>query len=333
MLFTRVATIGLFLLSTGYLVSQNTAEVHSVRLESGVSGHIHPSICVCKSGALVAVYCKSEYKPCLITRSTDGGMTWSKPSLFPHTVNTDIYPGSLTTLADGKIVHMWNVWFKTGEKTKSRHVAYSVSSDDGITWSKPENISKNRDEKVESVIRHPFIELSKNEWLLTLMDRTVVYNPVSKMEKPFGDGRKHGLVPIVKTMAGTLISGTGLRSTDGGKQWSEIKNFPDISTQGWRHEMLALEDGLVMVSQIPGPGIGGDRIQFVFSQDDGKTWNTKQPFEFYNPQRAIGGRACPRTVLLKSGSLGTIFYDTDPKQVDGSGVFYRKTGKSAWGMN
>jgi len=62
MIFTRVATIGLFLL-TGYLIGQNTAEVHSVRLESSVSGHIHPAICVCKSGTLVAVFCKSEFKP------------------------------------------------------------------------------------------------------------------------------------------------------------------------------------------------------------------------------------------------------------------------------
>jgi hypothetical protein len=74
-----------YFLLTGYLIGQNTAEVHSVRLESGVSGHIHPAICVCKSGALVAVYCKSEFKPYLVTRSTDEGKTWSKPVPFPHT--------------------------------------------------------------------------------------------------------------------------------------------------------------------------------------------------------------------------------------------------------
>jgi hypothetical protein len=322
-----------YFLLTGYLVAQNTGELHSVRLESGVSGHIHPAICVCKSGTLVAVFCKNEFKPYLITRSTDEGKTWSKPVPFPHTTQTDVYPGSLTTLTDGRIVHMWNVWFKTGEKSKSRHVAYSISSDEGVTWSTPENLSRNMNDKVESVIRHPFVELSETEWLLPLMDRTVVHNPATKMESPFGDGRNHGLVPVVKTRAGSLISGKGLLSADNGKSWSEIKNFPDISSQGWRHQMVSLPNGLVLLSQIIGPGFGGDKIHFILSKDDGKSWDIENPLEFYNPGRAIGGRACPRTVLLKSGSLGTIFYDTDPKQEGGSGVFYRKTDKSAKNQN
>ena len=71
-----------------------------VRIDGGVSGHIHPALCLTKKGTLVAVYCKSEYEPYLITRSTDGGKTWSKPALFPPTEKTRVYPGSLTTLAD-----------------------------------------------------------------------------------------------------------------------------------------------------------------------------------------------------------------------------------------
>src|SRR5262245_36195982 len=78
-----------------------------VRIDSGVSGHIHPALCVTSKGTLVAVYCKSEYAPYLLTRSTDGGKTWSMPVPFPHTVKTQVYPGSLTTLSDGRIVHAW----------------------------------------------------------------------------------------------------------------------------------------------------------------------------------------------------------------------------------
>src|SRR5947207_93643 len=103
----------------------------AVRLETGVSGHIHPALCISKKGTLVAVYCKSEYKPYLITRSTDGGKTWSKPELFPHTVGSQVYPGSLTTLADGRLVHAWNVWYAADDKLRSRYVAYSTSADDG----------------------------------------------------------------------------------------------------------------------------------------------------------------------------------------------------------
>lgn len=294
-----------------------------VRIESGVSGHIHPALCITKKGTLVAVYCKSEYKPYLITRSTDGGKTWSKPILFPPTEKAQVYPGSSATLADGRIVHAWNVWYPAAAKLMSRFVAYSISADDGITWSEPKHFAKSKNEKEGSVIRHPIVELSPGSWLVPLMDRTILYNPETGVESPFGDSRNHGLVPIVRTVKGTLVSGKGLRSTDGGKTWVEVKPFPDVSSQGWRHQLIALKSGWLLASQIVGPGVGGGKINFIVSRDDGKTWDMDHPVEFYNPGRAIGGRACPRTVEIDGRTLGTIFYDIDAKQSGGSGVFFR----------
>jgi lysophospholipase L1-like esterase len=307
------------------ITAQPQEQASIVRIDSGVSGHIHPALCITKKGTLVAVYCKSEYQPYLITRSTDRGRTWSKPALFPHTVKTQVYPGSLTTLADGRLLHAWNVWFPVGDKGRSRYVAYSLSDDDGLTWTEPVSLAKNQDPKVESVIRHPIVELSPTAWLLPLADRAVVYNPLTKQETPFGDGRSHGLVPIVRTGKGTLVSGKGLRSTDGGKNWQEIKPFPDVASQGWRHQLVSLPNGLLLASQILGPGVGGERINFILSRDDGRSWDLDHPVEFYNPGRAIGGRACPRTVALDGQTLATIFYDTDGNQPGGSGVFIRAT--------
>jgi hypothetical protein len=150
-----------------------------------------------------------------------------------------------------------------------------------------------------------------------------VYNPATGEETPFGDGTSHGLVPIVRTAGATLVSGRGKRSTDGGKTWHEMKPFPDVFTQGWRHEMIALKNGWLLASQIIGPGVGGERINFIVSRDDGKSWDMDHPVEFYNPGRPIGGRACPRTVEIDEKTLGTIFYDTDATQPGGSGVFFR----------
>jgi hypothetical protein len=293
-----------------------------VRIDSKVSGHIHPALCITRKGTLIATYCRAEYKPHLITRSTDGGKTWSKPEPFPHTVKTQVYPGSLTTLADGRIVHAWNVWFDAEPKKKSRYVAYSISSDDGVTWAEPVNFDKNEKPTVHSVIRHPILELSPTSWLVPLMDRTIAYNPETKVSTPFGS---HGLVPIVRTPKKTLISGEGLRSTDGGRTWEAVKPFPDVSSQGWRHEMLALSNGWLLASQIVGPGVGGEKIHFIVSRDDGRTWDVKDPVVFYDPGRAIGGRACPRTVQLDDETLGTVFYDTDAAQPGGSGVFFKRT--------
>ncbi|MFM7097796.1 MAG: sialidase family protein [Gemmataceae bacterium] len=316
------SALGVLLIS-GVLGAQDPGLPAPVRIDSGVSGHIHPALAITKKGNLVAVYCKSEYNPYLVTRSLDMGKTWSKPALFPHTVDTQVYPGSLTTLADGRLVHAWNVWFNIDDKKRSRHVAFSISEDDGVTWSKPKNINKNKDEKIESVIRHPIVELSTDKWLLPLMDRTVLYNPATGEESVFGDGKNHGLVPIIKTVKNTLVSGKGLRSTDEGKTWVEIKPFPDVSSQGWRHQMVSLDNGLLVASQIVGPGFGGDVINFIVSKDDGKTWLLDKPVEFYNPGRPVGGRACSRSVMLDDQTLGTIFYDTDAKQSGGSGIFFR----------
>jgi hypothetical protein len=133
--------------------------------------------------------------------------------------------------------------------------------------------------------------------------------------------RNHGLTPVVRTAKGTLISGKGLRSTDAGKTWEEIKPFPDVSTQGWRQQMIALKNGWLLASQSNGPGFGGDRIHFIVSRDDGKSWDMDHPVEFYNPGRAIGGLACPRSVEIDDKTLGTIFYDTAAP--DGAGVFFR----------
>ncbi len=315
-----------FLFLAPSVFAQNSELSPLARLETGVSGHIHPALCISKKGTLVGVYCKKEYMPYLIVRSTDGGKTWSPPALFPHTIKTQVYPGSLTTLADGRLVHAWNVWFSPGEKEKSsRYVAYSISSDDGVTWSEPKTLAKAKDPKVHSVIRHPFVELSATAWLIPLADRTALYNPETGQETTFGDGSNHGLTPIVRTAKGTLVSGKGLRSIDAGKTWEQIKPFPDVSTQGWRHQMIALKNGMLLASQIVGPGVGGEQINFIVSRDDGKSWDMNNPVEFYNPSRAIGGRACPRTVEIDNKTLGTIYYDTDEKQAGGNGVFFRTT--------
>lgn len=311
------------LLATSSTFAEKSELPPPVRIGSGVSGHIHPALCVTSKGTLVAVFCKKERAPHLISRSTDGGKSWSQPVLFPPTTTTGIYPGSLTTLADGRIVSTWNVWFRVAEKVESRYVAYSISSDDGVTWSEPVSLAKNADPKIHSVIRHPIVELSPDSWLFPLADRTVLYNQKTGVESPFGDGTNHGLVPIVRTAAGTFVSGKGSRSADGGKTWKPIKPFPDVFTQGWRHEMIALKNGWLLASEIPGPGVGGEKINFILSRKDGASWDTEHPVEFYNPGRAIGGRACPRTVELDDHTLGTIYYDTDDTQPGGSGVFFR----------
>src|SRR5262249_48279056 len=160
-------------------------------------------------------------------------------------------------------------------------VRLSVSGDDGKTWSEPKDLPKNPD--AQSVVRHPVLELADDAWLFSLMDRTLVYNPKAGEVKPFGDGRNHGLVPVVRTAKGTLVSGAGRRSVDGGKTWDKVSPFPKIGADGWRYEMVALDNGWLVASEVLGPGVGGERWRFVVSRDDGRTWDLDGAAVYYDP--------------------------------------------------
>lgn len=319
---------GLCFLTNAAFALEPAADAKPVRIASDVSGHIHPAACVTKNGTVLVIYGKRDYRDLHLTRSTDGGKTWSEPTPFTHTAKLEIYPGSLTALRDGRVVHAWNTWYqneaeKDPKKAKSRFVQFSISSDDGKTWSEPKSLPKNPE--AFSVIRHPFLELADDSWLFSLSDRTLTYTPKTEAVAAFADGQKHGLVPIVRTPKGTLVSGSGQRSTDGGKTWDKIAPFPKIGADGWRYDMVALDNGYLVASEVLGEGIGGNKWRFVVSRDDGKSWDFDGSVEFYNPGRPIGGRACPRTVQLDKDTIGTVFYDTDAKQPGGSGVFFLRT--------
>ena len=289
-----------------------------VRIADPVDGHIHPAACVGRQGTIVVTFGRVNHRDLRITRSTDGGRTWAAATPFGPTEQKTYYPGSLTTLSDGRLLHAWNRWNGEATEDEPRSVLYSLSSDDGLTWSDPRPLP--RDPKVMSVVRHPIVELAQDRWLFSLSDRTLVFDPTKGASEPFGDGRQHGLVPIVRTPRGTFVSGAGLRSTDSGKTWEPIENFPNLKEQGWRHELVALANGWLLASEILGPGVGGERIRYRISTDDGVTWD--RTFEYYHPGRPIGGRACPRTVELDSDAIGVVFYDVDANQPGGPGVFF-----------
>ncbi len=289
-----------------------------VRIATPIGGHIHPAACVSQAGTIVVTYGHINHRDLRITRSTDGGKTWASPTPFAPTIKKTFYPGSLTTLKDGRLLHAWNRWSGETVETEARSVLFSMSADDGLNWSDPKPFP--RDPQVMSVIRHPLVELAANQWLVSLSDKTFVFDPIKESSHPLGDGRSHGLVPIVRTPKGTFVSGAGLRSTDDGKSWQPIAKFPNLKEQGWRHEMVGLANGWLLASEIPGPGVGGEKLRYVISRDDGLTWD--QTYEYYNPGRPVGGRACPRTLQLDADSLGVVFYDVEPKQDGGPAVFF-----------
>jgi predicted acyl esterase len=317
-----------------------------VRVADVSDGHVHPALCVTRKGTLLAVFNKSGGggKELLLCRSTDDGKTWSKPEAIPSIKDCSIYPGSLTTLADGRIVLHWSCYRSEGER-RWRVPQFCLSDDDGKTWGKPRELPLT-DFTNNSCLRHPILELSADEWVCPLYDRTIVYNVKMNQVKLFGDGRNHGMVPIVRTVKGTIVSGApqadasvplgsprdlvgGLRSTDGGKTWEALHALPHFGVAGY--DLTPLSNGwVVLTSIVYGVGEDGEwAFELIASRDDGKSWDTRHPVEVYNPGRRIAGRGWPRTVQINKETLGTLFYDLDARQVGGPGVFFVRTPLTA----
>jgi hypothetical protein len=321
-----------------------------VRVADVISGHIHPALAVTPRGDLLAVYNKQGGggKELLLCRSRDGGRTWTAPVAVPGIVQCSIYPGSLTTLSDGRIVLAWACYRGSGENYH-RTAHYCVSADDGASWSAPHDLPL-ADSSKFTALRYPLLELSPTRWVWPLYDRTIVFDEQSGQITPFGDGRDHGMVPIVRTANGTLISGAvyerrgalagkpgplanGLRSTDGGQTWQALHAFPKFGVAGY--DLTPLPDGRVVLTSIVrednGKPLREDDVQderayeLSVSRDDGQTWDRARAVRIYDPGRRIAGRGWPRTLLIDRETLGTLFFDLDPQLPGGPGLFFLRT--------
>ncbi len=327
---------------TGNAYAEGAKPLAPVRVADVIDGHVHPSVCVTHSGDVLAVYNKSGGggKELLLCRSRDGGRTWSAPVVIPVINDCSIYPGSLTTLRDGRIVLHWSCYRREGER-RWRVPQYCVSDNEGMSWSPPRDLPID-DHSNYSCLRHSILELDENRWVCPLYDRTVVLDLSRNTIRPFGDRRNHGMVPIVRTAKGTIVSGAPqanapvpvgrpgksvrrLRSTDGGKTWRALNALPYFGVAGYDLTVLD-NDWIVLTSIVYGVGVDGEwSYELLVSCDDGQTWSDREAVEIYNPGRRISGRGWPRTVQLDQQMLGTLFYDLDPNQPGGPGLFFVRT--------
>jgi hypothetical protein len=286
-------------------------------------GHVHPSICRTKDGTLIVVFKGNNVLLC--TRSRDGGQTWTpaaeiatsakRPEVIREVKTFEVYPGTADVLPDDRVVVTWNYIAddKANDGYYERALLYSISSDQGKTWSEQALIGPVAGKHLGAV-RHNVLPWSDGRWLLPLrVGPPRLFHPESKELEVFAltgpDKKQHSFQQIIRTPKGTLLAmgPVMLRSTDEGQSWETVNGFravPDIDTAEGRY-LTVLRDGRILVTF--GVGTTNKGLSYNFSADDGLTWNNDHTAVLLPDQSIAARYYSARTVQLDDQHLGTVF--------------------------
>ena len=297
-------------------------------LAARISGHIHPSICQTKNGTLVVVYKGANVLMC--SRSTDKGSTWSKPEAIvtsakrPDVIREvkkfEVYPGTADTLPDDRVLVTWN--YIADDKAKDgyyeRALLYTISFDQGRTWSEQKLIGP-IDGKHLGAVRHNVLPWTEGRWMLPLRTGPPrLFDPKTDQLTVFplveSDGKQHEFQQILRTAKGTLLAmgPVLLHSSDEGRKWTSIQNFPTAASARDNLEgrfLTTLTDGRVLVTW----GIGNKNkgLRYNLSRDDGQTWNEKRTVILLPETNITARYYSARTLQLDDQHIGTVFMNRD----------------------
>ncbi len=297
-------------------------------LAAKIGGHIHPSICRTTNGTLVVVYKGANVL--MVSRSNDAGATWSTPeriatsAVRPNVIRKvnkfEVYPGTADTLHDGRILLTWNYIAddKANDGYYERALLYTVSSDDGLTWSDQKLIGP-VDGRHLGAVRHNVLPWTDDRWLLPLrVGPPRLFTPATGELSVFPligpDGTQHEFQQISRSAKGSLLAmgPVLLHSSDEGKQWKSIDGFPAVPDKRDNAEgryLTALSDGRMLVTW----GIGHDNkgLRYNLSSVDGRTWRADRTVTLL-PETNIAARYySARTIQLDEQHVGTVFMNRD----------------------
>lgn len=230
-----------------------------------------PFLCECQDGSLVASHVISEAFESVdatsyLSRSLDGGKTWSSPkAMFDKSFSDCPISDSckISRLKDGRLIAIGYAYRRENPELPVGNPAtggllddfvfYSVSEDNGNTWGAmvPINCSWG-----------PHVEASAP--LTVLKDGTLI-TPITGFPK--WDG----------TMTGPMC-GRALCSKDNGKTWDDnsvCMEFPGRSITCYEQRMCQLDSGIIVCIGWNEDTVTGERLEnhYTFSCDNGKTWS------------------------------------------------------------
>lgn len=290
-----------------------------------IGGHIHPSICRTRDGTLVVVYKGANVL--MASRSTDGGATWEQPTPIATTARRpdvireapkfEVYPGTADVLPDDRVLVTWN--YIADDKAKDgyyeRALLFTLSADQGRTWTEQGLIGPVEGKHLGAV-RHNVLAMPDGRWLLPIRGLPPrIYDPKSGATELFPlvgpDGERHAYQQIVRTAKGTLVAmgPVFLRSTDDGRTWSAVENFP-AKPEGDSAEgryLTTLADGGLLVTW--GIGNANKGLHYNYSADDGRTWG--ETVTLLPETHVIARYYSARTVQVDDAHIGSVFMNGD----------------------
>ena len=172
-------------------------------LSAEIGGHVHPSICRADDGALVVAYAQmlddsNGQDVLMCSRSENTGATWSTPVQIAatrkhpgpslrDTGTFEIYPGTINTLPDGRILLTWQ-YIATGDpEYKEGALCSCISGDAGRTWGPLKVITDPADppdpkatdsrKRHLGAMRHGVLPWPDGRWLLPLRDPPADFSP------------------------------------------------------------------------------------------------------------------------------------------------------------
>jgi hypothetical protein len=278
-----------------------------------------------------------------LRRSTDGGRTWSAPSVVVEPINEGygVRDPHVAQLQDGRLVLVW-FSYRTRDVYSSITTHVRTSHDDGETWSDPRAVDSGP--FVGTAASNRPLELDDDRLLLSIhgkpekgADRELLGVAVSTdggdtwptfheiHQEPQHQGMECELAQLpggeIVALARRTDRALGLRfvSSDGGRTWSEPEEVPVGHAPG----LLADGDRLLVNHRAkpdgePAPGYDGKGTVVSLSLDGGRSFVDHLPLGFpiqhgYGGDTAYGG-----IVTLPDGDYYTSYYSPT---ADGVRVF------------